>query len=490
LSLLGSAARGAAWTILTGIGSRLVGLFGTLWLTYYLAPEVQGEVSDAFIVVLTAHQFSTLGVQQYLVAGPEPEKGLAFHVTVFQLFLGLVAFGLVVLLRDSFGGFLHAPTMGQYVPGLAVAMFLERLGTVPERLLSRKMQFRTIGISRTVGEMAYTVVSVVLAWRGLGGMAIVYGNIARTILWLGVLASAVPRASWLSPTRLSFEVLRPALRYGLPLWVGAFAGFVSRRWDNLVVSSLFGAQTVGEYNLAYNLADIPATQVGEQIGDVLFPSFSRMEPEERKRALVRSTGLLALVVFPLAVGLGAVAPTVVHVMLRPEWYGVAPMLVILSALSVTRPIGWTIQAYLQGSNRPRASMWLGLAKIAFLISAMILLGKLTHEPLWTCGAVGIAFGLHSLASMFVVSHDDGVSVWTMLGRCASPLLATLPMAAAIYGVRVAMAHAGVPPVAGLVAELVTGAAAYVAGAFVLARGPAMEFTNLLRDAIRRRRGKA
>ena len=486
---MGSAARGAAWTILTGIGSRLVGLFGTLWLTYYLAPEVQGEVSDAFIVVLTAHQFSTLGVQQYLVAGPEPEKGLAWHVTVFQFFLGLVAFGLVVLFRDSFGGFLHAPTMGQYVPGLAVAMFIERLGTVPERLLSRKMQFRTIGIGRTMGEMTYTVISVVLAWRGFGGAAIVYGNIVRSIVYLAVLASATPRAAWLSPR--PFDMLRPALRYGLPLWVGAFATFVSRRWDNLVVSSLFGAQTVGEYNLAYNLADIPATQVGEQIGDVLFPSFSRMEPEERKRALVRSTGLLALVVFPLAVGLGAVAPTVVHVMLRPEWYGVAPMLMILSALSVTRPIGWTIQAYLQGSNRPRASMWLGLAKIAFLLSAMIILGKVTHEPLWTCGAVGIAFGLHSLASMFVVSHDDGVSVWTLLGRCASPLLATLPMAAAIYGVRVGMAHVGgVPPVVGLLVELVTGAAAYVAGAFVFARAPAMEFTNLLRDAIRRRRGKA
>jgi lipopolysaccharide exporter len=487
---LGSAARGAAWTILTGIGSRFVGLFGTLWLTYYLAPEVQGEVSDAFIVVLTAHQLSTLGVQQYLVAGPEPEKGLAWHVTVFQFFLGIVAFGLVILLRDAFSGVLHAPTMGQYVPGLAAAMFIERFGTVPERLLSRQMKFRTIGLGRTLGEMAYTAVSVAFAWRGFGGMAIVYGNIVRSILYLVVLARATPRAAWLSPTPLSFAMLRPALRYGLPLWVGAFATFVSRRWDNLVVSGLFGAQVVGEYNLAYNLADIPATQVGEQIGDVLFPSFSRMEPEERKLALIRSTGLLALVVFPLAVGLGAVAPTLVHVMLRPEWYGVAPMLVILSALSVTRPVGWTIQAYLQASQRPRASMWLGLAKIAFLMTAMVVLGKVTNEPLWACGAVGIAFGLHSLASMFVVSHDDGVSVWTLLGRCAPPLLATLPMAAAVYGVRVAMARTGiVPPVVGLVVELVTGGLAYVASAFVLARGSALEFTNLLREEIRRRRGK-
>ena len=485
---MGSAVRGAGWTILTGIGSRVVGLFGTLWLTYFLTPDIQGEVSDAFIVVLTAHQLSTLGVQQYLVAGPEEDRELAFHITVFQFVLGIVAFGLVILLRDHFGGFLHAPTMGQYVPGLALAMFIERLGTVPERLLTRKFQFRTIGLGRTLGEMAYTVVSVLLAWRGMGGMAIVYGNIVRTILYLAVLVMAVERDAWLRPVKLSFDKMRPALRYGLPLWVGAFASFASRNWDNLIISRLFGAGVMGEYKLAYNLADIPATQVGEQIGDVLFPSFARMEIEDRKRALVRSTGLLALIVFPLAVGLGAVAPTVVHVVLRPEWHGVAPMLVILSALSVTRPIGWTIQAYLQASHRPRESMWLGLAKIAFLIGAMVVLGWLTSDPLWTCGAVGLAFGLHSLASMFVVSRDDQVSVWTLLGRCAPPLLATLPMAAAIYGIRVAMAHAGgVPPVVGLIAELVTGAVAYVVSGLVLARSIAKDFTDVVRDTIRRRR---
>jgi lipopolysaccharide exporter len=487
---LGSAVRGAGWTILTGIGSRFVGLFGTLWLTYFLTPDIQGEVSDAFIVVLTAHQISTFGVQQYLVAGPEENRELAFHITVFHFVTGIVAFGLVILFRDHFGHLLHAPTMGQYVPGLALAMFIERVVTVPERLLSRKFQFRTIGIGRTLGEMAYTVVSVALAWRGMGGFSIVYGNVVRSIVYFAVLVMGVERSTWLTPVKLSFEKMRPAFHYGLPLWVGAFASFVSRRWDNLVVSALFGAHVVGEYNLAYNLADIPATQVGEQIGDVLFPSFSRMEIEDRKRALVRSTGLLSLIVFPLAVGLGAVAPTVVHVMLRPEWYGVAPMLVILSALSVTRPIGWTIQAYLQASHRPRASMWLGLAKIAFLIGAMVVLGWLTSDPLWTCGAVGLAFGLHSLASMFVVSRDDQVSVWTLLGRCAPPLLATLPMAAAIYGIRVAMAHAGgVPPVVGLVVELLTGAVAYIASGLVIAKSIAKDFTDVLRDTIRRRREK-
>ena len=113
------------------------------------------------------------------------------------------------------------------------------------------------------------------------------------------------------------------------------------------------------YNLAYNLADVPAIQVGEQVGDVLVPSFARMEPERRPAALLRSLTLLGLVVFPLAVGLGAVAETVVRALLDPRWHPVAPMLMVLSALSVTRPIGWTVTSYLQARQMPRLIMCLG-----------------------------------------------------------------------------------------------------------------------------------
>jgi PST family polysaccharide transporter len=94
------------------------------------------------------------------------------------------------------------------------------------------------------------------------------------------------------------------------------------------------------YNLAYNLADVPAIQVGEQIGDVLLPSFARMDPAHRPDALVRSMTLLALVVFPLAVGLGAVAPTLVATIFNARWRPIAPMLVSCPPCPSRDPGGW------------------------------------------------------------------------------------------------------------------------------------------------------
>ena len=61
------------------------------------------------------------------------------------------------------------------------------------------------------------------------------------------------------------------LRFGLPLGIQGIAHRRSRYWDNLAISHYFGPAATGAYNMAYNLADIPAIQVGEQIALVLMP---------------------------------------------------------------------------------------------------------------------------------------------------------------------------------------------------------------------------
>ncbi|WP_394832888.1 oligosaccharide flippase family protein [Pendulispora rubella] len=480
------AVRGASWTIATSVGSRAIGLVGTLAITYFLVPDIIGEVSDASVLILSAMQLSTIGVGQYVIAKPDSGRDVAWHATVFHMALGLLAIGLVTLFRDRFGGFLSAPTMARYVPGLALAAVFDRVAFMPERLLARDMQFRVIGLSRTVGEVTYSIASVALAFAGLGGMALVLANVARSILRCAMLCMAVDRREWLTPSPLSKKTTRAMLAFGLPFSVSASASFAARRWDNLLVSNFFGPTVLGEYNLAYNLADIPAVQVGEQIGDVLLPSFSHMGAAQRKRALVRSTALLALIVFPLAVGLGAVANTAVATLLRKEWHSVGPMLTLLAALSVARPVGWTIASYLVAREMTRPLMWLGLFQVGSLLACIAAIGR--AGPLWTCVAVGVAFAAHALASMVVVARADNITVGSLVMSCVGPLLACIPLVLAVIGARHGLAWLGeMPRGVGLVVEIIAGALGYVAGALFLARKTAADFLGLVRSALGRRK---
>src|SRR2546430_514247 len=136
-----------------------------------------------------------------------------------------------------------------------------------------------------------------------------------------------------------------------------------RYWDNLAVSRFFGAGGVGVYNMAYNLADIPAIQVGEQIALVLLPSMTELPPERRAAALERASALLSIIIFPLAIGLGLVAePLIAALLPADKWQGVAPLLTVLSVLSVFRPISWVLSADMEAEAKTKRLMFLEIAK--------------------------------------------------------------------------------------------------------------------------------
>jgi PST family polysaccharide transporter len=465
------------------MGSRAIGLIGTLVVTRFIAPADYGEVTVAAVLVMTANQFSSVGFGQYLVAKPDAPRSMAFHVTSFHLLLGAIALGLLLAGGGALAPLLDAPRMARFLPGLALSGLLDRVAFVPERILVRDLRFGPLSLTRTLGDLAHSAVSVTLAALGWGAAAIVMGNVVRSSVRLVALIASVERRDWLEPCRLSLRQTRELLAFGVPMALGAACGFAVRRWDNLLVSHFFGPGPTGMYNLAYNLADVPAIQVGEQIGDVLLPSFARVEVARRPAALVRSMGLLSLVVFPLAVGLGAVAPTLVATIFDARWRPLGPMLVLLSALSVARPVGWTVSSYLQARQLPRTIFWLEALKLFLLVAGIVTFGRLS--PLWTCTAVGVSFGLHALASLWVVRRNDQVPLRRSLGSMAPALGACLVMVAGVLGVRsAALALGPVRPAVGLLFEVLGGALTYAIAALVLAREASRDLIAKVRDALR------
>src|SRR5262249_38611945 len=83
---------GAAWTLPTSIGSRAVGLVGTLLLARYLAPDEYGVVMAASIAATTASSVTTFGVGIYLVANAaEISRAETFHASCWFLLTGVLS---------------------------------------------------------------------------------------------------------------------------------------------------------------------------------------------------------------------------------------------------------------------------------------------------------------------------------------------------------------------------------------------------------------
>jgi PST family polysaccharide transporter len=299
-----------------------------------------------------------------------------------------------------------------------------------------------------------------------------------------ILIRAAGFASWATPTPLRWGRVKDMLGYGVPLGIQNMAHGAARYWDNLAISHFFGPGVTGAYNMAYNLADIPAIQVGEQIALVLMPSMAALPPERRPRALERSTALLSLIIFPLAVGLGLVAyPLIALLLPSNDWQLVAPLLTVLACLSVFRPITWVLSAYLEAEAKTGRLMYLEIAKIVVLIGGIAVLSP--YGPRIASSAVGIAFGATAIAGVALVMRE-GTSPRRLLAGFLQPLAACGVMSAAVWAVHDLLARIGIDYAAvQLIAMIVVGAAVYVAAALVLCRDTAQDLLSLLKQAMRR-----
>jgi PST family polysaccharide transporter len=483
MSLAVKTVRGAIWNIAGSIGGRSIGLVGSLVLASLLAPAEYGVANIAFVLVSSVNVFTYLGFGQYLVATPDAGDDVAFHATFFNTLIGVLALLGVVMLSHPIGRLFDAPGLVWIIPGMALAGGLERIAYIPARILVREMRFRMLGIRQVAGEITYAATAVVLALHGWGALAIVVGNIARAAVGLVLLVSVVERASWLTVVPLRWATTRKMLQFGVPLSVGNILYFASSRWDNLLIAKLFGPGVVGQYNLAYNLADVPAMQVGEQVGDALLPSFTRMTDEAtRVRALARAAGQLALVIFPMAVGLAAVAPTLQATFLKESWSMVGAMLAILSVLSVVRPIGWLISSYLQAGKRTGLVMWLEALKAVSVLSFIPLFGLL--GPIWACVAVGVAFATYALASVWCVHRLAKVPAQTLLEPLVRPLLSCVPMALCVFAARQALGSQ-TPAGYRLGLEVLVGVVGYGLTALLVASEEVREMRRLVAQAMLR-----
>ena len=483
MSLARKAVRGAVWTIGLGISARLVGAVSTIAIAYFIAPEVHGEVVAAWFVAITASTATRLGLDQYLIVKHSDGADVPFHATAYTLLLGIPSLGAVLVLGDQLGALLNAPDMGQYIPGTVVAVAMRRVAAIPDRVLIRDLRFRTSALIQAVSEIAFVGTTLPLAAYGLGGHAIVIGNMIQAAIMLGAASMAAGWRSWLQPCRLTWQRTVDMMRFGIPLNIEVLLHIGASTWDSLMFSYRFGVRQMGIYDKAYNLADIPASHIGEHISGVLLPSMSKIEPHRRIDVLIRSTAILAVLLFPMVVGLAVVAETLIGLLLPGNWQRVAPFLLVLSAMAVFRPVSWVINSYMRVSERTRTSLCFEALKLVILLGSIAVIS----DPLWACAGVGLAFAVHSLMMILHLAWVDRVRPSRFLPGFLGPLLACAVMAAAVLGARHLLLALGADSRALLlVVEIAVGAVVYVPAAFVLAPGTTRDVLGLLRKAYSRR----
>jgi PST family polysaccharide transporter len=230
------------------------------------------------------------------------------------------------------------PSVTSVVRVLSWQFALGGVAVVTGALLRRRLDFRRqFFIESASYLLGYAGVAASLALRGFGVWSLVWGGLVQTLVASAAQVAVVRHA--LRPLFARRE-LAELLHFGFGSAVSASVNYVALNSDNFVVGRWIGAASLGLYNRAYALMNLPFTYASAVMSSVLFPAFAQVqgEPPRVRRAYLLLTQLTAMVAASAMGTMAVVAPHFVRALYGPRWTGAVLPLQILCVAGYFRAL--------------------------------------------------------------------------------------------------------------------------------------------------------
>lgn len=426
-SIKGHMARGAAWMVAMRWTVRGIGLINTIVIARLLTPADFGIVTMAWIVVEFLMVLTETNVDLALLRGNTFSRDYldtAWTIKVISGTATMLVLLAIAPLAAHYYGDERIVWVIDIVALRALIMGFENIGVVEFR---HKLQFAK--------EFRYwTLRRAIMLGFGLGLALVMRDYMA--------LALAAPISGVITVgVSYTMSAYRPrfSLAHGRELWVfsqwlilNSVARFVNGRIDQFVIGGSGDAARMGSYNLAHDIAGLPAREMVWPIGRALTPTLAKITHDEAalRTTLRNLVAFVAMASLPAGLGLSAVADDATLVLLGDKWHDTIPFFEVLALCGIFEGLILAIEPYFLARKYERSFALVNLAQVALLVPAVVLAAE--HWGIdalaWVRTAVTALVATGLFAAMIRLGWLRAGDLWAALWR---PSLASLAMMAAV-----------------------------------------------------------
>lgn len=336
-SLKNRAVNGVLWSSLERFVSYGIGFAFGLIIARLLAPSDYGIIAMLNIFMSVSVVFMESGFATALIRKPDRTEADTATTFYFNVVVGIVCYILLFFSAPLIARFYDIPILTNVTRVIGLNLLLGSLCIVQNALLSARLDFKTQAKISFSGNIVSGVVGLYFAYRGYGVWALViqsvFGTFFRTIL-LFFFVKWRPRERF---SKASFQYL---FSFGSKLLASSLLDIIYNNLYTIVIAKKFSAASLGVYARAENLAQFPSSNITGTLQKVTFPVLSTIQNEDERlrvnyRKFLRMSGF---VVFPLMIGLAAIADPLIRFLLTEKWVETIPLLQIICFAMMWYPI--------------------------------------------------------------------------------------------------------------------------------------------------------
>lgn len=474
-------ASGIAWSFLEKILTMVIQMVVSIIVARELMPEDFGVMAIMTFFTSVALAIVDSGFSQALIRKESPSDSDYRTVLYFNLAMSVVLYGVLVAVAYPVAMLYDAPVIWTIAPVLFLVLPINALCVVQTVMFTREFRFALLSKVVFVASLVSGVVAVVMAVMGWG----IWALVAQRLLMMGIKALAFwSIRRWRSDAPLSLASLRAMAPFSLRLLATDLIASVYNNVAQLFIGKIHNTSMLGYYSQAQKLKDLPVISTVQAVQGVTFPALSQIKDDDTKfsAGYLRISEMLAFVVFPLMLGMVAVAEDMFLLLLGDKWMPTVPYFEILALSGLFYPLG--VVSYNVLKSRSDGAVIVRLEIVKRIIQTLILAVTI---PM---GVTAVAWGVTAMATVeWLLNTATAMRYLSCdFGALLRRIMPSMALAIAMYVVVIlivphfAMLHTALR----LTLSVVVAAAFYLCGALLFRLHALHEALSLAQGLLRRR----
>lgn len=317
-SLKSKAVRGVAWSTVNTVSNLLVGFVVGIILARKLMPEDYGAIAMIGVFTSILMMFTDGGLTTALVRKENRTEEDKCTVFYYNFVANYVVYGLIFIAAPWIADFYNMPILCKLARISSIPLLISPIASMQGLHFTVNINFKTpafIGIS---ANLINAVISIWMAYNGYGVYALAVPGIFVTIFRVVVMIAIV---RWKPTKRFSWKSFKELFSFSSKLLASWILSRVYENITPLIVGKFFSPAQLGIYEKAQGWPKLPSQTLTNVLQNSTFPVLSKMQDDIPRLALNyrRMLKLSAYVIFPLMVGLAAVAKPLTIVLVTEKW---------------------------------------------------------------------------------------------------------------------------------------------------------------------------
>ena len=336
-SLKDKTVKGVIWSAVDRFSAQGIQFVFSILIARLLVPEDYGVIAMLNIFLAVSQTFIDSGFGTALIR--KIDRTETDFSTVFYFNIAVAVFFYLGLFfaAPAIANFYNTPLLVPVTRVTAINLVIGSLSGIHNAKLSIAIDFKSRAKISIVSAVLTGAVGLWMAYSGYGVWALVvqtvFAGIIRTImLWIIV--------KWYPKLVFSWKSFKEMFSFGSRLLASGLLDTIYNNIYPLVIGKVFSPTTLGVYSKANSLAQFPSSNITSVLQSVTFPVLSTIQNEEDRLATAykRFLRIAAFVVFPLMMGLSAVADPFIRLALTDKWEGAIYLLQIICFWMMWYPI--------------------------------------------------------------------------------------------------------------------------------------------------------